>query len=80
MRMACCSLCIDSFPAAGGLSDDGYNGWYVTTNDCTVQTEAYPDHGSTTDDHWPEWHIEIFKNPITLKVSGYPPITVIRAF
>ena len=32
------SLGIDSLLAAGGLSDDGYNGCCVRTNDCTVET------------------------------------------
>jgi len=34
------SLCIDSLLAAGGLSDDGYNGCCVRTNDCTVETSG----------------------------------------
>ena len=36
----CRSLCIDLFLAVGGLSDDGYNGCCVRTNDCTVETGA----------------------------------------
>jgi len=53
------SLCIDSFPAVGGPSDDGYSGRCVGTKDCTVGTAAVIDP-SGPPSHGQQWQRQKF--------------------
>ena len=83
-HLMCHSLCIDSFQAAGGLSDDGHNCRCVTNKNSTVEKGCRQPPGGQgsvqPSQLWPELHLRFSQIPLPSKVVSIPLLLSLALF